>query len=41
MKGFTIFALAVGTASSLIIIGQFVRSMLAEAKPKNGEKVEG
>lgn len=42
MKAFTIFALSLTSAASLIVIGQFVRSMFAEAKPAangtNGSK---
>ena len=38
MKGFTIFALSVSSVASLIIIGNFVRNMLAEAKPATTAK---
>lgn len=38
MKGFTIFALAVGTVASAIIIGNFVRNLLAEARPDAMQK---
>ena len=33
MKGFMIFSAAIGTAAGLIIIGNFVRNLMAEAKP--------